>query len=109
MGQTTLVLENKEILLVKNCILMLSPVMSSMSSFFHTPVVSGVHWMVQGEPSLKTAPGLGARGTGSAKATNRVDKIKVRRAGRDNMTKGGNKKKSENNEKRKVKGEYLRE
>src|ERR1700761_7699574 len=109
MGQTTLVLRTKEILLVKNCILMLSPVMSSMSRVFHTPVGSGVHWMVQGEPSLKTAPGLGARGTGSAKATNRVDKIKVRKAGRDNMTKSGKKKGEKNEQTRNQRREYLRE
>jgi len=35
--------------------------------FFQTPVESGVHWMVQVEPSLKTEEESGAVGTGSAR------------------------------------------
>jgi len=51
---------------------------------FHTPVESGVHVAVILFPSLKTFPGFGSEGVGSAKATNTRDKIKVGKA-RENI------------------------
>jgi len=53
---------------VRWTILKLSPVISSMFIVFHWPVVSGAHSIWQDEPSLKTSPGEGASGTGSARA-----------------------------------------
>jgi hypothetical protein len=44
----------------------LFPVMSSTFITFQTPVVSGVHVKEHCPPSLNTAPGPGAVGTGSA-------------------------------------------
>jgi hypothetical protein len=75
---------------------MLLPVMSSMLSVFQVPVESGVHAMLQVAPSLKTSPGLGSEGVGSAKANKTADKTKVGRARREdeNMRKGGVKSKS---------------
>jgi len=57
----------------------LSPVISSMFMVFHGEgvFVSGVHVAVILLPSLKTFPGLGSEGVGSAKATNARDKMKV--------------------------------
>ncbi len=76
----------KETVLVKWTMLKLSPVMSSMLSCFHTPVVSGVHAMLQAEPSLKTSPGLGSEGTTSAKATKTEERINAGRARRDSIS-----------------------
>ena len=83
-----LVWSPKEIILVKCTILMLLPVMSSILSVFQIPVGSEVHAMLQVAPSLKTSPGLGSVGVGSAKASKTADKIKVGRARRENMTNG---------------------
>jgi hypothetical protein len=58
--------------------------MSWMFMVFHTPLVSGVHVAVILFPSLKTFPGFGSEGVGSAKATNTRDKIKVGKA-RENI------------------------
>jgi hypothetical protein len=59
--------------------------MSWMFIVFHCPVESGVHAMSQLLPALKTCPGLGVEGTGSAKATNAKDKTKAGRVPRENI------------------------
>jgi len=52
---------------VVRCIIArLLPVINSTFITFHTPLVSGVHAKVHCPPSLKTSPGPGAEGTGSA-------------------------------------------
>lgn len=59
--------------------------MSSMFIVFQVPVESGVHPIVQAEPGLKTSPGPGDEGVGSAKTTNAMDKTKVGKATRKNI------------------------
>jgi hypothetical protein len=54
---------------------------------FQMPVVSGVHRMVHWPSVLKTVPGAGPVGLGSANASNAVDKIKVGIARRENIRK----------------------
>jgi hypothetical protein len=50
-------------------------------------VVSGVHVIRHWPPDLKTVPGEGPVGLGSANASNAVDKMKVGIARRENIRK----------------------
>jgi hypothetical protein len=59
--------------------------MSWMFITFHSPEVSGVHAIWQVLPSLKTCPGLGLEGVGSAKATNAKDRTKAEKVPRENI------------------------
>jgi len=52
--------------MVKLIMLKLSPVFNSMSIVFQTPVVSGLQVIAQDWPSMKTSPGPGLVGFGSA-------------------------------------------
>ena len=60
-------------ILVRGTMLKLSPVISCMFIVFHVPLESALQLMVHCEPSLKTAPGPGAVGLGSARLKHRVN------------------------------------
>lgn len=88
----------------------LSPVMSWMFITFHSPDESGVHAIWQVLPALKTCPGLGAEGVGSAKATKAKDRTKAEKVPRENISNkrlrqrvtGGSKTKKKDGEKAKI-------
>lgn len=63
----------------------LSPVFNWMIIVFHTPVVSGFQLMEQAWPSMKTSPGPGLVGSGSACANRAADEAKMVNARATNM------------------------
>lgn len=68
--------DNKGVL-VRGIMLKLSPVISWMFIVFHVPLESASQLMVHWEPSLKTAPGPGAVGLGSARLRHKVNRYKT--------------------------------